>query len=422
MEIPDVLKRLAGAVQKRKETQSRLYHLFLTHDIVQQEGGKGYRALARLIVKGYFAKILTSNMDGTLEAALTEEGLPPSHYDVLVIGTEANELILDALEGLQSRICIVKLPDAQLQSEQATLPDGLSPDIQVGLQNYFNQNILIMGCMDQEEAAKAALNFHSDGGIYYVLQNGPHYNDIVVKCINKQNKRPDAFIIDKTHGEFNTFFSSLELLLNDSANWRKTVPLQPYVPAEEKEILPPRNQATIKLSPMLDEKGAATTGPLQIKLPAKQRTRSTVFISYSHKDAAHLERLLIHLKPLEDDGLINREVWSDKKIKAGDKWQEKIMQAIASASIAVLLVSADFFASDFITRFELPPLEVAADRGEVFILPVLTSHCDYEHSTLARFQSVNNPSTPLSKIFLDDNEKVWKEVAARIREIAITDT
>jgi hypothetical protein len=82
--------------------------------------------------------------------------------------------------------------------------------------------------------------------------------------------------------------------------------------------------------------------------------RTKVFISYSHKDERSLKRLSVHLQPLVRDSDI--AVWHDKQINPGDEWREKIKTAIHSARVVVLLVSADFLASDFIARDELPPL------------------------------------------------------------------
>lgn len=77
-----------------------------------------------------------------------------------------------------------------------------------------------------------------------------------------------------------------------------------------------------------------------------------VFVSYSHRDAKWLRRLQVHLKPLEQEDII--DLWADTKIPPGAVWQDKIQEALDTANVALVLVSADFLASDFIKKHELP--------------------------------------------------------------------
>ena len=93
---------------------------------------------------------------------------------------------------------------------------------------------------------------------------------------------------------------------------------------------------------------------LLARVTAEREKHPNVFISYSHSDREYLDRLLVHLKPLEKDGRI--DLWVDTRLRAGDRWKKEIEKALNRANVAVLLVSADFLASDFITDNELPPL------------------------------------------------------------------
>ena len=60
------------------------------------------------------------------------------------------------------------------------------------------------------------------------------------------------------------------------------------------------------------------------------------------------------IAPLEREGRIER--WDDTRIRPGSEWRSEIKQALERARAAVLLISADFLASDFIQDNELPPL------------------------------------------------------------------
>jgi hypothetical protein len=141
-----------------------------------------------------------------------------------------------------------------------------------------------------------------------------------------------------------------------------------------------------------------------------EHRRTQVFISYSHHDAEWLERLQVHLRPLVRESTI--EVWNDKLIKPGASWAAEIQSALEKSKVAILLISADFLASDFIASNELPPLLQAAEEEGAIIIPVIVSPSSFlRMEKLARFQTVNDPSKPLVNMTIGEQEAVFVKLA-----------
>jgi tetratricopeptide (TPR) repeat protein len=150
-----------------------------------------------------------------------------------------------------------------------------------------------------------------------------------------------------------------------------------------------------------------------------QSARTTVFISYSHNDKKWLDRLRVHLKPLERDGVFNP--WDDTRISAGAKWLEEIEIALASAKVAILLVSADFLASDFITQTELPRLLQAAEREGARVISAIIGRCRFQETpSLSQFQAVNDPSRPLTAMTEDEQEDVFYRLTKAVEQALAT--
>lgn len=143
--------------------------------------------------------------------------------------------------------------------------------------------------------------------------------------------------------------------------------------------------------------------------------RLRVFISYSHADRSCLDRLLVHLKPFHREGKI--DAWSDTRIRPGSKWKQEIAENIERAAVAVLLLSADFLASDFIVEKELPPLLFNAESNGTRILPVVLKPCGFHRTDiLSSFQCVNDPRLPLLGLAEIDQEHLYENIASEIHD------
>ena len=100
-------------------------------------------------------------------------------------------------------------------------------------------------------------------------------------------------------------------------------------------------------------------------------------------------------------------------------WRDEIEKALTAAQIGVLLISADFMASDFIATDELPPLLAAAQDKGLTILSLIVGPSQFEHTPeLSRFQAVNPPSQPLIGLSKVERETVLLNLANRIRGLA----
>ncbi len=150
-----------------------------------------------------------------------------------------------------------------------------------------------------------------------------------------------------------------------------------------------------------------------------------IFISYSHKDKDWLDTLKISLKPyLREDDIT---AWADTEINVGADWQAEIMRAMAATKIAVLLVTPDFLASDFIYKHELPYLLQAAKEQKVKVIPVAVRYSSWEQvERLSALQWANNPAKPLALLTPGEVDqelvRICKLIAKFFPETAIPET
>jgi Leucine-rich repeat (LRR) protein/GTPase SAR1 family protein len=150
--------------------------------------------------------------------------------------------------------------------------------------------------------------------------------------------------------------------------------------------------------------------------PSLMRSPNKIFISYSHQDKAYLQQLQVYLKALKKKLPINP--WADTEIKPGMKWRTEIQNALDEAEIAILLISSNFLASDFIDEVELPQLLKAAESGGTLILPLILDSCDaiLSHSELEQFQAVNPLSKPLDSMTEYERKAIFNSLVKQISD------
>ncbi len=122
-----------------------------------------------------------------------------------------------------------------------------------------------------------------------------------------------------------------------------------------------------------------------------------IFISYSRKDREWLDVLKRNLAPFESINVNGSDMfWDDSKIRQGEEWSNEIDTALARAKAAVLLVTPDFLASQFIKERELPLLLLKAQRKELRLLWIHVRPSSYERTRFWGYQCLNDPKIPLT--------------------------
>jgi hypothetical protein len=138
-----------------------------------------------------------------------------------------------------------------------------------------------------------------------------------------------------------------------------------------------------------------------------------VFFSYSHKDEALRDELAVHLKMLERTGAIRS--WHDRRIGAGDSWKVAIDENLKKAGVVLLLVSADFLASDYCYDVEMKQALARHDAHEAVVVPVILRECRWDKTPFARLQALPKDAKPITS--WANRDEAWTSVAAGIEAV-----
>ncbi len=145
----------------------------------------------------------------------------------------------------------------------------------------------------------------------------------------------------------------------------------------------------------------------------KQNEKLKLFISYSHLDEEHIKEFIKHIAPLKSNGLI--EDWYDRKIIAGQDFQDEIDNNFGNADIICLFISANFLSSKACVEEKKNALELRKKKG-IVVVPIILSACgwldDKEISSLLALPADGKPISDLT-----DSNKAWNNVYDGLKDI-----
>ena len=111
-----------------------------------------------------------------------------------------------------------------------------------------------------------------------------------------------------------------------------------------------------------------------------------LFFSYAHPDESLRDELAKHLSLLKRQGTITD--WHDRKITAGTYWAQAIDDNLNTADIILLLISADFLASDYCYDQEMTRALVRHNQGNARVIPILLRPCDWHSAPFSELQAL----------------------------------
>ena len=120
-----------------------------------------------------------------------------------------------------------------------------------------------------------------------------------------------------------------------------------------------------------------------------------VFFSYSRADEALRNELEKHLSVLHREDVIT--TWHDGRIGPGEELHGQINDQLNSADIVLLLVSADFLASDYCYDVEMIRAMERHERDEARVIPVILRPCDWHGSPFGALMAVPPDRKPVTK-------------------------
>jgi hypothetical protein len=169
-------------------------------------------------------------------------------------------------------------------------------------------------------------------------------------------------------------------------------------------------------SPATATTPASTTTSASPHHSASQASARPVklFYSYAHEDEDLRDKLNTHLKILLRQQIIDE--WYDRDIQPGAEWADEIDENLESAQIILLLISADFIASDYCYGIELKRAMEKHEAREACVIPIILRDCDWSGESFGRLQALPRNAKPVTSF--SNRDEAFADIARGIRRVA----
>lgn len=158
-----------------------------------------------------------------------------------------------------------------------------------------------------------------------------------------------------------------------------------------------------------------------------QNKQLKLSISYSHRDEEHINEFIKHIAPFKNNGLI--EDWYDRKLIAGQEFQDNIDNNLENADVICLFISANFLSSNVCMKEKRNAVELKKKKG-IAVVPIILSACGWsDDKDISLLLALPTDGKPIST-FADSNDawnnvydglKVVIEKEIRIKQLRITE-
>jgi hypothetical protein len=145
---------------------------------------------------------------------------------------------------------------------------------------------------------------------------------------------------------------------------------------------------------------------------SKSMSPIKLFYCYANEDEYWQRELEKHLRLLRRQGLI--EDWHSRDISAGTEWTHEVEKHLNTAQIILLLISADYLASDYSYSIEMKRALERHENGEALVIPISLRPVDLEGAPFYKLRVLPTNNRAITK--WTNRDEAFLNVAQDIRK------